>query len=90
VTASQDAALDQPDATSVSPQHHSLTVKVLRRLVESTIGTTFTVVVVVRASPSCATALRTKKPNADGDIVFGSLPGGCHEAASVDVLKTSA
>jgi hypothetical protein len=35
VTASEDAALDRPDATSVSPQHHSLTVKVLQRPVES-------------------------------------------------------
>jgi hypothetical protein len=44
VTASQDAALDQPDATSVSPQHHSLTVQVLRRLVESTLAARVAVV----------------------------------------------
>jgi transposase InsO family protein len=35
VTASQDAEPDRPAATSVSPQHHSLTVKVLQRPVES-------------------------------------------------------
>jgi len=35
VTASQHAEPDRPDATSVSPQHHSLTVEVLQRLVES-------------------------------------------------------
>jgi putative transposase len=35
VTASEDAAPDRPDATSVSPQHHSLMVEVLRRPPES-------------------------------------------------------
>jgi transposase InsO family protein len=35
VTASQDAALDRPHATFASPQHHSLTVGVLQRPVES-------------------------------------------------------
>ena len=35
MTASEDAAPDRPDATSVSPQHHSLMVEVLRRPLES-------------------------------------------------------
>jgi putative transposase len=35
VTASQDAALDRPHATFASPQHHSLTVGVLQRPIES-------------------------------------------------------
>jgi hypothetical protein len=52
------------------------------------VGTTFPLVV-VRADPECTRTLRAAKPDADGDIVFASLPSGCVEAASVQVVMTA-
>jgi hypothetical protein len=43
------------------------------------------IIYLAEASPQCAKALRTAKPDKDGDISFKTLPTGCSVVDSVDV-----
>lgn len=59
-------------------------------LVDQGIGTvgevnTPHIIYLAEASPQCAKALRTAKPDKDGDVSFKTLPSGCSVVDSVDV-----
>jgi putative transposase len=79
VTASEDAAPDRPDATSVSPQHHSLMVEVLRRPIESAQYTSGDYAVLAGDLEVTLSSGRTGQcwDNALAESFFASLKGEC-------------